>query len=109
VDHRAIEYGVFDYIIKPFQADKLRFTVERAFKIIALKKELEALRCSVANGPAAEELVGKKSLKEATDELEKMMIEAALRKSDNIQTRASRLLKTTRRILRYKMETLGIE
>jgi two-component system response regulator AtoC len=54
-------------------------------------------------------LVGKVSLKQATDDFERQMIEEALRVSGGIQSEASRLLGTTRRILGYKIKQLGIE
>ena len=109
VVREAMESGALDYILKPFPASKLRFVVDRAFQIIALKKELENLRTSSMNGFESEEIVGNKSLREATEELEKQMIKEALEKTGHVQTRASRLLKTTRRILRYKMKILGID
>ncbi|MCR4306886.1 MAG: hypothetical protein NUV42_02850, partial [Candidatus Yonathbacteria bacterium] len=34
--------------------------------------------------------------------------EKALQKANGVQTRAAQILKTTRRILRYKMDKLGI-
>ena len=37
------------------------------------------------------------------------MIEQALEKTGHVQTRASQLLKTTRRILRYKMDHYRID
>ena len=48
------------------------------------------------------------TLKEAISNLEKEMILEALKRSDGVQARAAKLLGTTRRILRYKMEKLGI-
>ena len=48
------------------------------------------------------------TLKEAISNLEKEMIWEALRRSNGVQARAAKLLGTTRRILRYKMEKLGI-
>ena len=105
----AVESGALDYILKPFSVNKLRFAVDRAFRIIALKSELEKLRTVGINGVESEELFGDKSLREATEELEKQLIEEALEKTGHVQSRASRLLKTTRRILRYKMKILGID
>jgi two-component system response regulator AtoC len=60
-------------------------------------------------GVEARSLVGKKSLKEASEEFEKQLIEEALRSSKGVQSEASRLLKTTRRILGYKIKQLGID
>jgi DNA-binding NtrC family response regulator len=54
-------------------------------------------------------IVGKKSLRSATEQFEKQMIEEALRVSKGVQSEASRLLKTTRRILGYKIKQLGID
>lgn len=109
VVREAVESGALDYILKPFPVNKLRFVVSRAFQIIALKSELEKLRTVGMNSVESEELLGNKSLREATEELEKQMIEQALKKTGHVQSHASRLLKTTRRILRYKMKILGID
>ncbi len=54
-------------------------------------------------------LVGKKSLREATEDFERLLIQEALRASRGIQSEASRLLKTTRRILGYKIRQLRID
>jgi len=54
-------------------------------------------------------LVGKKSLKDATEGFERLLIEEALRVSKGVQSEASRLLRTTRRILGYKIRQLGID
>jgi len=48
-------------------------------------------------------------LEEATRRLERRMILRALEKCDNVQSRAAEYLGTTRRILKYKMDQLGIE
>jgi len=48
------------------------------------------------------------SLERRVDVFEKHIIEEALRQSGGVQTRAAEKLGTTRRILRYRMEKLGI-
>jgi DNA-binding NtrC family response regulator len=53
-------------------------------------------------------VVGKLSFKQALIEFEKELILTALKKSADVQTRAAQLLGISRRILRYKMHTLGI-
>jgi transcriptional regulator with PAS, ATPase and Fis domain len=56
-----------------------------------------------------EEVVkGKISFLKATEEFEKEVIIDALKKSNNIQTQAAALLGISRRILKYKMDKLGI-
>jgi DNA-binding NtrC family response regulator len=48
------------------------------------------------------------SLSDAVDQLEHMLIIDALTQAEQNQTRAAELLGTTRRILKYKMDKLGI-
>ena len=62
-----------------------------------------------ARALSATDFVGKKTLKEAVNELERRIITDALRRAGGVQTRASEILGTTRRILRYRMQQLGIE
>ncbi len=50
----------------------------------------------------------RKSLTDAVDEFEREIIQAALQHVDFNQTRAADLLGTTRRILKYRMDKLGI-
>jgi transcriptional regulator with GAF, ATPase, and Fis domain len=49
-----------------------------------------------------------KTLEQAVDELETHMIRRALEQADFNQTKAAEMLGTTRRILKYKMDKLGI-
>jgi DNA-binding NtrC family response regulator len=49
------------------------------------------------------------SLADAVDRLEHLLITEALAKADHNQTRAAEILGTTRRILKYKMDKLGIQ
>ena len=48
------------------------------------------------------------SLEETVGDFERNLIVRALEKCDGIQTRAAQRLGTTRRILRYRMDKLGI-
>ena len=50
-----------------------------------------------------------KSLTDAVDEFEREIIQAALQHVEFNQTRAADLLGTTRRILKYRMDKLGIQ
>jgi DNA-binding NtrC family response regulator len=50
-----------------------------------------------------------KSLTDAVDEFEREIIRAALEHVEFNQTRAAELLGTTRRILKYRMDKLGIQ
>ncbi|HUK56985.1 MAG TPA: sigma-54 dependent transcriptional regulator [Nitrospiria bacterium] len=51
---------------------------------------------------------GQVSLSDAVKSFEREIIESALRKTNYIQTRTARLLGITRRVLKYKMDALGI-
>jgi DNA-binding NtrC family response regulator len=54
-------------------------------------------------------LQGRKSLGSAVDDFEREIIQEALMNTDFNQTRAAELLGTTRRILKYRMDKLGIQ
>ncbi len=49
------------------------------------------------------------NLEKAVGEFERNLIVEALKKCNGIQTRAAKQLGTTRRILRYRMDKLGID
>jgi two-component system nitrogen regulation response regulator NtrX len=51
----AIKRGAYDYIEKPFKADRLILVVKRALEAMRLKRENEELRLRVGGGP---ELIG---------------------------------------------------
>ena len=53
-------------------------------------------------------LRGESRLSEAVDQFEQEIIRTALSQANNNQTRAAEILGTTRRILKYKMDKLGI-
>jgi len=54
-------------------------------------------------------LQGRKSLGDAVDEFEREIIQDALLQTEFNQTRAADMLGTTRRILKYRMDKLGIQ
>jgi DNA-binding NtrC family response regulator len=54
-------------------------------------------------------LAGPKSIGDAVDEFEREIIAEALQQTDFNQTRAAEMLGTTRRILKYRMDKLGID
>jgi DNA-binding NtrC family response regulator len=67
-------------------------------------------RGDVSPGSIKEQVMGgRKSLGQAVDEFEKDIIVEALVQTDFNQTRAAELLGTTRRILKYRMDKLGLE
>ena len=59
--------------------------------------------------PATEDLVGKLSLEEAVSQFERRLIQTALEMSSGVQSKAAELLGTTRRILKYRIDKLGID
>ncbi len=67
-------------------------------------------RADVTPGSIKEQVLGgRKSIGQAVDEFERDIITEALMKTDFNQTRAAELLGTTRRILKYRMDKLGID
>jgi DNA-binding NtrC family response regulator len=103
---QAMELGAIDYIRKPFDIAELRLVVARALQIGRLHDRIDQLERELADRPAANP--GEKPLKQAIEELECELIKKALEQSGGIQTRAAEVLGTTRRVLRYRIEKLGI-
>lgn len=97
----------------PGNVRELENTIERIIVLYPGAKEIlpnhvpENMRLNNVNSKkkAGEDLP---TLKEAISNLEKEMIIEALKRSKGVQARAAKLLGTTRRILRYKIEKLGI-
>ncbi len=101
----------------PGNVRELENTVER---ILVHCPEAQMIRANHLDGilpggrPAAaiasgfEELAGL-PLQEATDRLERHLIMQALEDCAHVQSRAAERLGTTRRVLKYKMDQLGIE
>lgn len=102
---RSLEMGARDYIRKPFDIDELRMVVGRALKNAELETRVQELENKLGEYP---EPADHKPLKESVEDYERQLIEEALRRNDGVQTRAAEELGTTRRILRYRIETLGI-
>jgi len=71
--------------------------------------ELEPLRVPSAPPDEAVPAIPESgTLEESVNRFERRLISDALHKANGVQTRAAEILGTTRRILRYKMEKLGL-
>jgi DNA-binding NtrC family response regulator len=102
----------------PGNVRELENAIERAVILSGDRTELEIgdlndrLRAPVPEGPlsslVADVCSGRSSLGEATDMFERMLIQRSLENANHNQTRAAELLGTTRRILKYKIDKLGI-
>ncbi len=99
----------------PGNIRELENMVER---ILVMNHHVEELRANNLTGIIPVSAGGSSSdsvdleglpLDEATRRVERRLILRALEQSDNVQSRAAELLGTTRRILKYKMDQLGIE
>ena len=55
---RAMELGAFDYITKPFELDKVNYTVQKVFEYQDLAQEVEVLRGEISSLVQTERIVG---------------------------------------------------
>ena len=85
---KAMKNGAADYLVKPFEAEELLFRIAE-------------IRTSTR-----EEI--QKDFTEQSNDFERQKIIEALRKADFIQTKAAKELGITRRMLKYRMDKLGI-
>ncbi len=103
----ALETGAADFVRKPFDVHELRITIARALHTADLEREVQQLRKQIADSQCAPE-TGSVPLKQAVEAFERNLIEQALAASGGINTRAAERLGTTRRILQYRIQKLGI-
>ncbi|MGH7898858.1 MAG: sigma-54 interaction domain-containing protein, partial [Candidatus Binatia bacterium] len=102
----------------PGNVRELENAIERAVILSGERTELDLadlsdrLRAPSSDGPLgtliSDVCSGRKSLGEATDIFERTVIQRGLENAKYNQTRAAELLGTTRRILKYKIDKLGI-
>ena len=128
VQQKAKEMGVAEKAFKPEAVDallqyfwpgnvrELENLVERVLVLsegpLVGVQDLpdQVRRGEVTSGSMKEQVLsGKRKIGDAMDHVEREIIEEALRKTDYNQTRAAALLGTTRRILKYRMDKLGIK
>ncbi len=91
---RAMRMGATDYINKPFDVEELLFRIadsKRVTKVELIKKT------EVEN-----------NLEKSIEQSEKEIITLALEKNNYIQTKTADYLGITRRVLKYKMDKLGL-
>jgi transcriptional regulator with PAS, ATPase and Fis domain len=112
---RADAIGELETYAWPGNVRELRNFIERILilhadiPVIERRHLPDEIGATAARALSATDFIGKKTLKEAVNELERRIITDALRRAGGVQTRASQILGTTRRILRYRMQQLGIE
>jgi DNA-binding NtrC family response regulator len=102
----------------PGNVRELENAIERAVILSGDRAELDVsdlsdrLRTPSSDGPLGaligDVCAGRRSLGEATDFFERLLIQRGLENANYNQTRAAELLGTTRRILKYKIDKLGI-
>ncbi len=131
----AMKLGAYDYIAKPFDITELRIVVDKALNKRRLVKKVARLESKLnrtygkTKAPALKPepvlenkkdiakalssrtgaLLGRTSLDEARNRFERELIKVAMKRCAGVQTKAAKLLKTSRRILRYRMDKLRIK
>ncbi len=98
----ALELGAADFIRKPFDIEELRLRVSRAL----IWGELAVLQQVSEEGVTWRD--HSVPLKEAVEAFERQRIEAALRACHGVLTQTASRIGTTRRILQYRIQKLGI-
>ncbi len=103
-----LEAGAADFIRKPFDVDELRLRVARALQQADLQRRVR----DAASKPRADrdkwEPPEEVPLKDAVEQFERARIERALAACDGVVSRAAEKMGTTRRILQYRIQKLGI-
>ena len=97
----AMKAGAYGYITKPLDVQEIGLVVERALQ----SRGLKPLSDSEVQVSSRKDL----SLQKAVDNFERKLIQDAFTKSNGVQTKAAKSLKISRRILKYKMDKLGIK
>ena len=118
---RSLSGAVIDRLISygwPGNVRELENVIERMLVLSPIDAQVigpDQLPSDLVDGPGVtvavreEVLTGSKSLSEAVDEFERDIIGEALNRTHYNQTRAANVLGTTRRILKYRMDKLGID
>jgi two-component system response regulator AtoC len=88
-------------------AEHLPYVISQA-EVATASAKLAAQPPRIELGERLEFEDGGLDLPKLTEEIERKAIEEALRRTDGVITEAARTLKITRRMLRYKMDKLGI-
>jgi DNA-binding NtrC family response regulator len=97
----AMKAGAYGYVTKPLDVEEIGLVVERALQSRGTKPSLN-FQAQVSSQKTL-------PLQKAVDNFEKKLIQDALTKNNGVQTKAAKSLKISRRILKYKMDKLGIE
>ena len=101
----ALSAGAADFVRKPFDIDELRLRVERALALPQRQAQAHAAH----DAPAMRLDDDSVPLREAVECFERERITRALAACDGVVSQAAERMGTTRRILQYRIQKLGIE
>jgi DNA-binding NtrC family response regulator len=105
----AMKLGAFDYVAKPFEVSEAKLVVQKAMQSRALVQELAYLRQQLQERRSLGNIDEELPLSQAVEKLERGMITRTLDKTNWVLSETANKLGITRRILKYKMDALGIK
>jgi len=101
----AMKRGAYDFIQKPFRADQVILTLNKAIEREGLRRKVQSLEEQLAELQSPSDL----SVKRQLAALERLLIARALERTRGNRARAARLLELSPRALLYKIKEYGLE
>lgn len=96
---QATSLGAYDFVVKPFRVEKLRFLLQRMAEKVRLVRENEFLKSQMLGKPDSNDL----------EQLERLTVERVFQQVDGDKELAQKLLGISRATLYRKIKLYGIQ